>query len=278
MNDLTKRFVIHSFSMFAILSMSMILSACSSTPIQENLSADQRFELGKAKFDKKEYIEAITDFETVRLQFPGSSLADKAQYYLGECHFMEEEYVLAAEEYHTLKRNMPASTLVPDAQYKIALCYYNLAPKSTLDQLYTLRAIEELQTFVEYYPKHERVTDAEAKINELNTRLAKKLYDSAQLYMKINYYKAAAIYFGAVVEKYHDTQYAEPAHLGKVQALVARKKFQDAKSEIEKFLEHYPRSTQHSDAENLLQEINQHLKIHSMQIQLTVPEISELLS
>src|SRR5262245_16079123 len=99
-------------------------SACgSSSPIQ-NLSAEQRFEHGKKNFEEGSYLEAISDFEIIRLQFPGSAVADKAQYYLGESHFKQEEYLLAAEEYQALKRNMPASPLVPAAQYNIGLCYY----------------------------------------------------------------------------------------------------------------------------------------------------------
>ncbi|MBI3364712.1 MAG: outer membrane protein assembly factor BamD [Ignavibacteriae bacterium] len=244
----------------------VFLWACSSSNVQQNLSADERFESGKKKFDNGDYLEAISEFETIRLQFPGSGVADKAQFYLGDCRFKQEEYLLAAEEYQTLKRNMPASPLVSEAQYKIALCYYSLAPTSPLDQSYTLRAIDEFQTFVEYYSKHERVPDAEEKIKELNTRLAKKLFDSAQLYMKMEYYKAASIYFGSVVEKYHDTPYAEPALLGKVKALVARKKYDEAKPEIEKFLERYPNSSQRTEAENLRQDINDHVKSHSAAI------------
>jgi len=246
----------------ALLLMSL-LSACSSSNVQLNLSADERFALGMKKFENGDYLEAISDFETVRLQFPGSGVADKAQFYLGESRFKQEEYLLAAEEYQALKRNMPSSPLVPDAQYKTALSYYSLAPKSPLDQAYTLRAIDEFQTFVEYYGKSELVADAEAKIKELNTRLAKKLFDSAQLYMKMEYYKSAVIYFSSVVEKYHDTQFAEPALLGKAKALVARKKYDEAKVEVDKFLERYPNSLQRLDAETLKREIQDHVKSRS---------------
>ena len=74
---------------------------------------------------------------------------------------------------------MPASPLVPLAQYKIGLCYYRLSPQSSLDQVYTSRAIEEFQTFIEYYPKDEHVADAEAKI-KLYTKLG---YDKLPICM-----------------------------------------------------------------------------------------------
>ena len=241
----------------------LVLASCGSSDVRQNLSAEERFELGKKKFVDGDYLEAISEFEIVKLQFPGSSVADDAQFYLGECHYNQEEYLIAAEEYQALKRNMPASPLVPQAQYKIAMCYYTLSPQSPLDQSYTRRAIDELQTFIEYYPTHELVHDAEEKIKELNTRLSKKQYDTAELYMKMGYYKAATTYFNLVVEKYHDTPYAEPALLGKVKSLVARKKYDEAKQELDKFLKKYPNSSLKNEAQSLYDDIVENLKTKS---------------
>lgn len=243
--------------------LALMLSSCGSSDVVKNLSAEERFAQGKEKFDKGDYLDAIGQFNIIKLQFPGSSVADDAQYYLGECHFQQDEYLIAAEEYAALKRNMPASPLVPLAQYKIALCYYNINPKSTLDQAYASRSIEEFQAFIEYYPTHELVHDAEGKIHELNTRLAKKLFDSATLYMKMEYYKSATVYFNSVVEKYHDTEFAEPALLGKVKSLLVRKKYLEAKSDIEKFIQKYPQSASLPEAQTLEQEINEHGKDNS---------------
>jgi outer membrane protein assembly factor BamD len=240
-----------------------ILCGCGSSSTIQNLTADQRFVQGKKNFDDGNYAEAITDFEIIKLQYPGSAVADKAQYYLAESRFKLGEYLLGAEEYQALRRNMPASPLAPGAQYKIGLCYYTLSPKSSLDQSYTTRAIDEFQTFLEYYPKHELVADAEAKIKELNTRLAEKKYNEAELYMKLESYRAAAVTFDNVIEKYHDTPYAEPALLEKVKALIARGKYEDAKPEIAKFLVKYPNSEHKGEAEALQHVIEEHLKTRS---------------
>ncbi len=242
----------------------VLLGGCGGSSIQKNMTAEERFAEGKKKFDDHDYIEATNDFEIIRLQFAGSSIADKAQFYLGECHFEQGEYLLAAEEYQALKRNMPASPLVPLAQYKIGLCYYNLSPRSSLDQVYTSRAIDEFQTYIEYYPKDEHVKDAEEKIAELNTRLAKKLYDAGDLYMKMNYYTSAIFYFNLVIEKYHDSPYAEPALIGKIRALVSRRKYAEAKPEVDKYLEKYPTGQYRGEVESLRREIEDHLQSRSM--------------
>lgn len=236
-----------------------LLSSCGSSGVTQSLSAEERNALGMKQFNDGDYLEAINDFQIVKLQFPGSRVADTAQYYLGECYFKREEYLLAAGEYQTLKRNFPASKLAPQAQYQIGLCYYHLSPKSALDQKYTDRAIDELQAFIEYNPTNPLVKDAEEKIQELNTRLAKKLYDIADVYMTMEYYRSAAIYFEAVIEKYHDTPYAEPALLGEVKALVARRHYEEARKEIGKFLDRYPNSDRRGEAEALKNDIDDHL-------------------
>jgi len=242
------------------LFLATLLAACGSSEGVQNLSADERFQQAKAEFEKGDYFEAINDFSLIKLQFPGSGVSDDAQFYLGECHFLQEEFLLASEEFQTLKRSMPASPLVPMAQYKIALCFYMLAPKSSLDQTYTSRAIDEFQGFIEYYPTHELVHDAETKIVELNNRLSKKLYDTGVLYLKMEFYKAAAIYFSSIIEKFHDTEYAEPSFIGKARALNARKKYEETKQELEKFFQKYPDSPLKDDALALQQEANAHLQ------------------
>lgn len=249
-----------------IVSIIWILPSCGSSTAIKNISAEERFEIGKQKYDDEDYLEAINEFEIIRLQYPGSAMADDAQYYLAECRVKLEEFLLAATEYQELIRSMPASQFVPISQYKIGMCYYNLSPKSSLDQQYTLRAIDEFQTFIEYYPQNEFAPDAGVKIQDLNNRLAKKLFDTGELYMILEYFKSATIYFSDVVEKYHDTEYAEPALFGKIKSLIARKRNQEAKKEIETFIDKYPSSRLRSEIEALQRIIINHTQSSSDQI------------
>lgn len=243
--------------------LSGLLGSCGSSTPTLTLGAEDRYNEGKKKFLEGDYLEAINDFEVVKLQFTGSAVADSSQLYLGESHYKREEFLLAAEEFQNLRRNFPTSPLVPLAQHYIAMCYYNLSPKSYLDQKYTVRAIDEFQTFIEYYPKSDLAPDAEAKIQELDARLAEKEYNAAELYMKLERYKAATYYYNSVVEKYHDSPFAEPALLGKIRSLMARKKYDEAKPEVDKFLDKYPQSKYKSEVESVQRDINEHLQSDS---------------
>ncbi len=247
-----------AFSFFVMAS--CIVIGCGSSDVAATMTPEARFAKAKALFAKEDYLEAISDFTVITLQYQGSAVAAEAQYYLGECRFERGEYLLAAFEYAVLKRSYAASPLVADAQYKLALSYYKLSPKSSLDQQYTRKAIDEFQTFAEYYSSNPKAQEAGEKIKELNLRLAKKQYETAFLYTKMDFYKAALAYYDLVIEKYHDTEYAPLSYIAKAELLLSKNKVRDAKVEIEAFLSRYANSVLRSRGEELKRKIDQELE------------------
>jgi outer membrane protein assembly factor BamD len=240
---------------FSLFLSFILFSGCGSSDTTKQLSAEEQFGLGMKAFQNEDYLEAINEFKVVSLQFQSSSVADSAQFYMAESRYLREELILAAFEYETLIRSMPLSVFVPRSRFQRATCFYELSPKSHLDQEYSRKAIDEYQAFIEYHPNDSLVSLAEKRIAELNTKLAQKDFDSGMTYMHMEYYKAATYYFDLVLEKYHDTPYAEPALYKKAEALTNRKKYTDAKEAVEKFCSKYPASTMISDAEKLRTDI-----------------------
>lgn len=233
--------------------------ACDSEETTQQISAERRFAAGMQKFQDEEYLDGIEDFKIVTLQFQGSAFADDAQFYMAESRFLREEFVLAAYEYDVLMRTMPTSEFVARSRYQKAMCYYNLSPESYRDQEYTRKAIDEFQAFLEYNPTDTLASDAEARIAELNVKLAKKEYENGIVYMKMEYFKSATVSFDFVLEKFHDTPYAEPALLRKAEVLLRRRRYQEARQEIDRFFDRYPASSFKSEAESLQREISARL-------------------
>jgi outer membrane protein assembly factor BamD len=215
---------------------------CSSTEEVVKSTPEQMFAKAKALYDDGDYLSAINEFTVLTLQSQGSAVGAESQFYLAECRYQREEYVLAAYEYGVFKRSYAANARVPDAQFKLAMSYYNLSPKFALDQLYTRKAIDEFQTFAEYYPGNPLAVEADQRIKELNTRLAQKQFETARLYVKMEYYRAALLSFDQVIEKYHDTEYAPQAYIEKVDLLMSRERYEEAFSEIKRFISRYPNS------------------------------------
>ncbi len=237
----------------------LVVSGCGSSQPEEQLSPEKRFAVGMRLFNNGDYQEAIDEFRIITLQYQGSNVADAAQYYLAESRSMRGEYILAAYEYDQLVRTMPTSPYVTKARYKRALCYYKLSPPYYLDQAYTRKAIDEFQAYIEFSPTDSLVSDAESKIMEMNTKLAEKEYNDGIIYMKMDYYRAAGVYFEDVIEQYHDTPYAELAQLKKAEALSMRHKGVEAMTELETFYRKYPNSTHKKEADELLATLKQQI-------------------
>ncbi len=203
---------------------------------------EKAYFIAKSNYDKKDYIEAIDDFNLVKLKFSGSSIIDKAIYYLGMSYFKREEYILANYEFETLVKNYPSSSFSQDARYMLAMCYYGLSPDYSLDQLYTKYAINEFQNYLELYPKGKYSAEADRRIKELKTKLAYKSLKSAELYFNLGNYKSALVYYDEILEEFFDSKYADDALYGKIQTLIIKKRYEEAKNEIERFQNRFPTS------------------------------------
>lgn len=235
------------------------MAGCSTEEATAPRSAESIFESAMAKYNNEDFQEAYEEFRLLTLQYSGSDLSDDAQFRMGESKFAREEFILAAFEYEVIVRSMTTSEFVPNARYKMALCHYESARPYYLEQENTRKAIDGFQAFIEYHPTDARVPEAEAKITELNTRLAQKEYESGLIYMKMEYYRAAGVSFDHVLEKYHDTPYAESAYFRKGEALFYRRRYQEAGEILKRFVERYPSSAFQKEALFLLSRVEEQI-------------------
>lgn len=236
----------------AFLFLTLIFWGCSASIDTSDMNAEERLEYAKKLYAEEDYTDAQKEFEAILLQYPGNAISDDAQYYLAKTKFNRGEYILAAYEFSKLIRNMPGSEFVPDAQYNLGESYYQLSPNFNLDQKYTSKAIEEFQAFIDFFPLNERVSEAERKINELNTKLAHKEYTIAVIYEKMEYYTAALKYFEDVFDTYHDTEYGPLALYNRILLLLDREKEDEAVVNMKKFLDKYPDDKNAEDVKSLL--------------------------
>jgi outer membrane protein assembly factor BamD len=238
-------------NLFIIILFSVILWNCSSSVDTVNFSADEKLAYAISLYEEEDYEVAVNEFQAIVLQYPGNPVVDDAQYYLGMTRFQRSEYILAAYEFSKLVKNMPSSEFVSQGQFMLAECYYQLSPHFSLDQKYTKKAIEEFQAFIDFFPSNEKVAEAEKKISELNEKLAHKVFESAKIYEKLEYYTAAIDYYEDVVEIYHDTPYAPLAMYNKIKLLIDRDRNKEALTEISKFIQRYPDNVRVSELQDL---------------------------
>jgi outer membrane protein assembly factor BamD len=205
-------------------------------------TAETAIQKAMRNYEQKKYLTAIDDFSLIKLKFSGTKIVDKAQFYLAMCHYQRGEYIIAAYEFENLLKNYSTSQYTKEGRYHRALSFYKLSPDYSLDQTYTQMAIREFQNFIELYPSDSLAKDAQAKIKELRNKLALKDYKAAQLYVTLDNYKAADIYFDHIVEEYYDTDWADDALYSKIKLSISRNKLEQAIKDIEKFEKYFPDS------------------------------------
>jgi len=218
-----------------------------------NLQPNEIFVLGKKYYYEDE------DYENSRILFDRISrlgivttYADSAQFLLAESQFKLENYIIAQSEYERLIRTRQRSLLVPISRYMVGMCYYNLSPQASLDQDYTLKAIESFQQFVNNPgpgASSEILDNSIARIVELFEKLAEKDYSSGVLYKKMNLYNAAIEYLDDAMYNYTFVMsdrlilplaVIPKAHFEKGECYIKLEKFKEAVESFQAVIDNFP--------------------------------------
>jgi len=93
-----------------------------------------------------------------------------------------------------------------------AVSAFEAAPKSHgLDQTDLEPAMRQLEDFTTDHPESPLVPTAKDRLLQGKTRLARKYFDAATVYVRLESYQAASIYFQRVIDDYIDTEYGPKA-------------------------------------------------------------------
>lgn len=244
-----------------VLAAGFIATSCSKENyVQQGDTLPIAFEKSMTQFNNENYDDAIRNFELVIQIGRGTDYGRDAQYYLAESYFRNEQYLMAASEFERYASLFPRSERREEVDFKEAFCYYKLSPRFRLDQKYTRRAIEKFNLFESRYPNSGRIKEISKYEDELRNKLAHKLYNAADLYMRIDEYEAAAIYYGLTIDRYPESSpWAEMALVDQINAYVIyadnsvqskqRERYEMAVQSYEKYLQLFPEGEHRSLAE-----------------------------
>jgi outer membrane protein assembly factor BamD len=225
-----------------LLVLGYILIGCGGRKADPGWTAEEYYRYAKEKYDDEDYLGAQMDFDVVVLRYGGSIFADSAQYFLAMCHFYMDEFLISAVEFRKLITDRSQSPLVVDAQFMLAESYYEMSPRPSLDQEYTLKALKEYQIFLEDYPYEKRKEEVEKKVFDLRNKLARKNLQNAELYRKMGKLKSSLIYYDIVLESYYDSEWADDALYGKAIVYLNLDDYAQAKEELLTFKNRFPDS------------------------------------
>lgn len=225
-----------------------------------------KFDYAKRAFEAGKYMQAATLLKDCITVFKGSDKAEESLYLLALSHYENKDYANSGQYFKLYYNRYPKGKYAELARYYCGYGYYLDSPEPQLDQSLTIKAIEELQGFLEYYPYSDKASIAQNALIELQDKLTLKQLENTQLYYNLgsylgNNYESAVIVAKNAIKDYPYSKYKEDLEM-----LVLKARYQEASMSVDErkadrfrdvideyysFVNNYPDSPYREEAENI---------------------------
>lgn len=252
------------------------LTGCSEySKVMKSRDVDYKFEYAKRAYDQRKYLQAATVLNDVITPLRGGPKGEEALFLLGMSYYENKDYLNSGVYFKTYYNRYPKGKYAELARFYSGYGYYLSSPDAQLDQTNTRKAIEELQGFLDFFPRSDKVTIAQNAIFEMQDKLTLKELQNAQLYYNLgnflgNNYQSAIITAQNALRTYPYSKYREEFEM-----LILKSKFQEANQSVAEkkeerfrdvideyfsFINNYPKSKNTKEAENIYKIAKNHIK------------------
>ena len=258
-----------------IISLLLLTSCGEYNKVLKSTDANVKFEYAKKAFEKGKYGQACTLLSEIVTVMKGTEHAEEALYLLGLSHFENKDYISSGAYFKTYYTHYPKGKYAELARFYSGYGYYLDSPEPQLDQTTTHKAIEELQNFLDYFPKSDKVSIAQNAIFELQDKLVLKELQNAVLYYNLgtylgNNYESAVITAQNAIKEYPYSKYKE-----QLQMLILKSRYQEAILSVDEkkedrfrvvideyysFINDFPESDNRNEADNIFKIASKHVK------------------
>lgn len=254
----------------------LMLTSCGEYQrVQKSDDYNYKFEYAKRAFEQKKYVQASTLLQDCIAVFKGSDKAEESLYLLAMSNYENADYETAGVYFKSYYSRYPKGKYAESARFFSGYGYYLDSPDTQLDQSLTIKAIEELQAFLDYFPRSDKVSIAQSAIFELQDKLTLKQLQNAQLYYNLgnymgNNYESAVIVARNAIKDYPYSKYKEDLEM-----LILKARYQEAANSIEErkadrfrdvideyysFINNYPDTNNRQEADNILKIARRYVK------------------
>ncbi len=254
-----------------VLTAIVLGNSCAYQKILKSSDSDLKYEKAKAYYDREDYAKAMTLFEQLVPIYRGAEKGEEVSYLFAYCNYYLRDYILAGHYFRKFTGQYQNSVHAEESSFMSAYCYYLDAPKPSLDQETTRKAITEFELFLGKYPLSDKVTRCNELIDELRSRLEEKSYQNAMLYYKVGRYKAAVVAFRGSLKEFPDSDYREDImyHLIRANYLYAinsvygktTERLKETLKDYKIFVKSFPSSKYGKDASRIHEDITRKLAI-----------------
>lgn len=216
-----------------IVSLGIVLTACSSTPPKEEIflerSVSDLYDEALDALEKQEYRLAIKSFEELERQHPYSKWAIKAQLMSAYAHYMRGRYgdaIITLENFIELN---PGHEDIAYAYYLRGLSYYEQISDISRDQYMATMALTYLQEVVDRFPNSDYARDSLLKIDACLDQIAGHNMEIGRFYQSRGDHLAAINRFEIVTTQYERTVHTPEALFRMTESYVSLGLFEDAR-------------------------------------------------
>ena len=190
----------------------LVLLATSCTEYNKILKEkdlNKKYEAAVKYYNEGECHKALPLLEELQGPTRGSSISEDVQYYFAMTQLCVEDYYMAGYFLKAFAKNYSRNPKAEECLFNAAYCSYQLSPDYTLDQTDTHQAIDDFQYFLDRFPNSPLKDTTNLLISKLNSKLEKKDFENARIYVKTEKYKAASLALKQFIAKYPSSQYRE---------------------------------------------------------------------
>jgi outer membrane protein assembly factor BamD len=201
---------------------------------------------------RKEYKDAAKKFEEVERQHPYSDWARKSLIMTAYARYESRDYdeaISAARRYVTMHPGSPDAAY---AQYLIGSSYYDQIPDITRDQGRAEKALAAFDEVLRKYPDTEYATNAKRKIEMARDQMAGKEMMVGRYYLGKKDFTGAINRFKIVVTQYQTTRHVEEALMRLTEAYMALGVVGEAQTAAAVLGHNFPDSRWYADAYRLV--------------------------
>jgi len=185
----------------------VLLVSCSEySRVTKKGTNEEKYAMAKKMFNKKDYVRALPLLEDLLAIYRGKEESELIYYYYSTCYLQMGQYELAAYHFKNFTENYFNSDSMEVCSYKYVQCLYLDALPYFLDQTNTVKAISEIQLFLNLYPSSKYKDNCNSHVEELRGQLKKKAFENAMLFYKLEDYNAAIVSFKNALKEFPDME------------------------------------------------------------------------
>lgn len=203
----------------------MLVSCSEYQKVLKDAEPEKKYAMGEKLYNealeensKSKFRKAARLFEQIVPQYRGKPQGERVTFMFADSYFHVGDHYLSGYQFERFTQAYPTSTRIEEAAFKSAKSYYSLSPRYDLAQSETVKAITELQNYIETYPDGENIKEANELATNLRIKLEKKAFEIAKQYhltgeagIPGENYKAAITTFNNFIAEYPGSPFREAA-------------------------------------------------------------------